>query len=65
MPGMSGTDLAREILRKHPHSRIMLVSGYLPPREVETARNLGIHEVLLKPDTIDELAAAVHRLLSA
>ena len=65
MPGMTGTDLAREILRKHPHSRIMLVSGYLPPREIETARSLGIHEVLLKPDTVDELAAAVHRLLSA
>ncbi len=65
MPGMSGTDLAREILREHPHSRIMLVSGYLPPREIETARKLGIHEVLLKPDTVDELATAVHRLLSA
>ncbi len=64
MPGMSGTELAKELLSKRPTSRIVLVSGYLPQREIERARALGIQEVILKPDTIDGLAAAIHRLLS-
>lgn len=64
MPVMSGIDLARELLDKRPASRIVLVSGYLPPGDVELARSVGIQAVILKPDTIDELAAAVHRLLS-
>jgi CheY-like chemotaxis protein len=64
MPVMSGIDLARELFGKRPNSRIVLVSGYLPPRDIERARSIGIHDVILKPDTVDELAAAVHRLLS-
>jgi CheY-like chemotaxis protein len=65
MPVMSGIDLARELFSKLPDSRIVLVSGYLPPHDVERARSIGIHDVILKPDTVDELAAAVHRLLSS
>jgi signal transduction histidine kinase/CheY-like chemotaxis protein len=64
MPVMSGMDLAQEILSHQPDARIMLVSGYLPPREIEQALNLGIKAVILKPDTVDELAATVHRLLA-
>lgn len=64
MPGMSGIDFAREILSQRPTSRIVLVSGYLQQAQIEQARALGIKEVMLKPDTIDELAATVHRLLS-
>jgi PAS domain S-box-containing protein len=65
MPVMTGIDLARELFAKRPDARVVLVSGYLPPHDVERARAIGIHDVLLKPDTVDELAATVHRLLSA
>jgi CheY-like chemotaxis protein len=65
MPGMSGIDLAREVLVTHPKARIVLVSGYLPQSEIDVAFELGIQEVLLKPDTVDELAATVHKILSA
>ncbi|MGC3980985.1 MAG: PAS domain S-box protein [Steroidobacteraceae bacterium] len=64
MPGMSGIDLARELLKQRAHSRILLVSGYLPPRDVERARAVGIQEILLKPDTIDELVNTVHRMIN-
>ncbi|MGE0113297.1 MAG: PAS domain S-box protein [Steroidobacteraceae bacterium] len=65
MPVMSGTELARTLLNERPHSRIVLVSGYLSPQEIERAYALGFHAVILKPDTVDELAATVHRLFSA
>lgn len=64
MPGKSGTDLARDMLRIRPDARIVLVSGYLRPHEIDRARAAGIQEVILKPDTVDDLAAAVHRLLT-
>lgn len=64
MPGLCGIDLAAEMLRARPETRIVLVSGYLQPDEVERARAIGTQEVVLKPNTVDELAATVHRLLS-
>lgn len=65
MPGKCGTELAREMLAIRPDTRVVLVSGYLRPYEIEQARTAGIQEVILKPDTVDELAAAVHRLLAS
>ena len=65
MPGMSGTDVAKQILTLRPGTPVVLTSGYLRPAEIEQARALGIREVILKPNTIDELGPAVRRLLSA
>jgi two-component system, cell cycle sensor histidine kinase and response regulator CckA len=28
MPGMSGRDLARELMREHPETRVVFMSGY-------------------------------------
>lgn len=64
MPGMCGTDLAREILQQKPGTRIVLVSGYLQAHEIEHARSIGIREVITKPNTVDELVLAVQRILS-
>ena len=64
MPGRSGTDLARQMLAARPGTRIVLVSGYLRPEQIEAAKSIGIQEVVLKPNTVDELVATVHRLVS-
>ncbi|MET0987767.1 MAG: ATP-binding protein, partial [Steroidobacteraceae bacterium] len=64
MPGRSGTDLAQQMLAARPGTRILLVSGYLRPDEIEAAKSIGIQEVVLKPNTIDEFVATVHRLVS-
>ncbi len=64
MPVMSGTELAQAIQHSHPHVQVILVSGYLSPEQIDRALNMGIREVILKPDTTDELAAKVHRVLS-
>ena len=65
MPGMSGLDVARQLLSIDPDAAIVLASGYLRPAEVEYARSLGIREIILKPNTVEELGPVVTRLLSS
>jgi CheY-like chemotaxis protein len=63
MPGMSGFDLARELLAVRPGVPIIMTSGYVRPGEEQAARELGILELILKPDTVDELGHALDRRL--
>jgi PAS domain S-box-containing protein len=55
MPRLSGFDLARELLRLRPDVPVIMTSGYVRPEEQETAKQIGIRAVLLKPSTINEL----------
>lgn len=64
MPGMSGVELARQILQIRPDIPIVMTSGYIRPEDEMEARKVGVRELLLKPDTIDDLAATLHRLFA-
>jgi len=64
MPGKSGMEVAREILALQPDAVVVLASGYLRQSDIDAALALGIREVVLKPNTVDELAPIVQRLLS-
>lgn len=64
MPGMSGMDVAREILKFQPDAVVVLASGYVRQADVDAAMSIGIREVVLKPNTVDELAPIVQRLLT-
>jgi len=64
MPGMSGVDVVREMKRVHPAARIVLTSGYLRNEEIEQARALGVHGLVLKPNTLEEFGPLVRRLLA-
>jgi len=63
MPGMSGTDLAREVLRRNPQHRIVLTTGYNASLTPERVRGLGIRELVLKPLTVHALGQAMQRAL--
>jgi PAS domain S-box-containing protein len=65
MPGMSGFALARDIQKLRADVPIVLTSGYVRPEDREAARQHGIRDVILKPDTIDELGHALDRVLKA
>ncbi len=65
MPGMSGMDVAQQLISIRPDAPVVLSSGYLRPAEIEKARSLGVREVILKPNTVEELGPLVQRLLSA
>jgi two-component system, cell cycle sensor histidine kinase and response regulator CckA len=63
MPGMSGLDVARELLAIRADLCIVLVSGYLDDSLTSGAREIGIRHVVYKANTVKELCESVHRLL--
>jgi PAS domain S-box-containing protein len=63
MPGMSGFDLARELLATRPDVPILVTSGFLRPEDQQNAERIGVRGLTLKPDTIEELCRNVDRLL--
>ena len=63
MPGMNGRELARHLLRKRPHLKVVLMSGY-DKDTVESEGPVDVPETLLyKPFTSVELFAALGKLL--
>jgi CheY-like chemotaxis protein len=69
MPGMSGMDVARQILQIRPDIPVLLATGYVRSEDVEQARTIGIREVIWKPQTIGEmgnlLAVQLEKLVPA
>jgi signal transduction histidine kinase/ActR/RegA family two-component response regulator len=63
MPGLSGFQLAQQLLALRNDVPVVMMSGYLGPEEMATARRLGVRELLLKPVGMDDLARALHRVL--
>ncbi len=64
MPGMSGFNLSRALLKLRPDVPIVLTTGYVRPEDKETARNSGIRELILKPNTVEELGRALDKLFT-
>lgn len=50
MPGMTGLEVAAEILREHPEQKIILFSAYLDSDMTAAAGELGIRMCLAKSD---------------
>ncbi|HET9956382.1 MAG TPA: ATP-binding protein, partial [Polyangiaceae bacterium] len=61
MPELSGFDVAETIRSRRPGLPILMMSGFVRPEDRERARQLGIRELLVKPSSIDQLAAAIDR----
>jgi CheY-like chemotaxis protein len=62
MPGMSGFDLARELLATRPDLPVVMTSGYLRPEDQRTAAQIGIGELVLKPTSVEGLGQVLERL---
>jgi PAS domain S-box-containing protein len=63
MPGVSGMELAQELLKIRPRLPILLCTGYGGALTGDKARLLGIREVMLKPIIPKELAARIRQIL--
>jgi signal transduction histidine kinase/CheY-like chemotaxis protein len=63
MPGISGTQVAAELLSLRPDLKVMLTSGSISTDVQATVDTLGIHQVMFKPYTTRQMAQAVSRLL--
>jgi CheY-like chemotaxis protein len=63
MPGMSGFDLASAIKDIRADLPVIITSGYVRSEDRDTAKELGVRELVLKPDTVEELAQVLERVL--
>ena len=63
MPGMTGLELAGHILASHPHTPVILTSGFSDLVSPERAREIGL-AYLKKPFNTRSLAAAVRDALA-
>jgi len=63
MPKMTGTDLAKELLKIRPDVPIILCSGYAAKVSEEVAKGIGIREFCLKPMDIKKLATVARKVL--
>ena len=65
MPGMSGLDFARAVKARSAHTPVAITSGHLHDSLRADAPAAGVNELIYKPDTVEELFAAVDRLATA
>ena len=64
MPGMSGNDLAKALLKARPSIPVMIITGMADPGIQAEARQLGVRSVLMKPVTAETLAQEVARFVN-
>jgi CheY-like chemotaxis protein len=64
MQGMGGVELAREVRRRRPETRVLLISGYAPPDAASAASAAPERFPLLsKPFTPTQLAQRIREIL--
>jgi PAS domain S-box-containing protein len=63
MPNMTGTRLAKEMLKLRPELPIILLTGYSKEVDKEGALRLGIRDFLLKPVQAEVLSASIRNVL--
>ncbi|MFZ2448805.1 MAG: PAS domain S-box protein [Syntrophobacteraceae bacterium] len=64
MPHMTGTDLAKEMLKIRADTPIILCTGFSETVDENRTRLLGIKGFLMKPVALRDLAVTVNRVLS-
>jgi CheY-like chemotaxis protein len=64
MPTMSGFDFAEEIRLIRADVPVIVTTSYFRSQDQELASRAGVRELILKPDTVEELGEALHRQLS-
>ncbi|MGB9405166.1 MAG: CHASE3 domain-containing protein [Candidatus Acidiferrales bacterium] len=62
MPGMSGFEFAGEVLAARPDTPIVMTSGYVRPEDQEEALRMGLRDLILKPDTIEQLGRTLDQV---
>ncbi len=64
MPGFSGIHLARELLRVRPDLPILITTGCILPEDAQAVRNLGLPNLILKPDAVEDLGELIDKLFT-
>lgn len=61
MPGLPPLEAVRELKRARPDTRVIVLTGWSSPAEIDEARRAGASAVLQKTCEPDELIAQVRR----
>jgi PAS domain S-box-containing protein len=59
MPGMSGMDLAEELLRIRADLPVIITSGYVRAEDARRAEQIGVRDVVMKPNTVAEIGQLI------
>lgn len=62
MPGIDGIEVLRRIREKHANLPVIILSGRVTEGQIETARELGVTDVLRKPAPLKHFARALARV---
>lgn len=65
MPGITGIDLARAVLRLSPGTQVILMTAYGTSRLRSTVQFVGVDGYLNKPFTVDELHQVIQKTMQA
>jgi two-component system response regulator NreC len=60
MPNMNGTEAIKEIKRRHPYMRIVVLTLHNSEEYIRAAMSAGADGYVLKDDTTEELLSALH-----
>lgn len=63
MPHLTGSDLAREMMKIRPNIPIILCTGFSESITADQAEKMGIRAFLMKPLIIRKLASTIRRIL--
>ncbi|MER7680598.1 response regulator transcription factor [Streptomyces sp. NPDC096934] len=64
LPGMSGLDAAAELCRQAPDCRVLILTTFGRPGYLRRAMEAGAAGFLVKDGPVEELAAAIRRVLT-
>lgn len=65
MPVMDGVALALKVSKAYPKTRILMMTGYAQERERAHNLDVLIHDIVIKPFTVDEIILKVGEALQA
>jgi len=63
MPGMTGIQLARELIKTAPEVPIVICTGFNEGINREHLRNLGMQGFIMKPYSSEKLGSAIREVL--
>jgi nitrogen-specific signal transduction histidine kinase/ActR/RegA family two-component response regulator len=64
MPHLDGIEIVNALKEIRPDVPIVMVTGYIRPQDLEQTKNLGIAQLIQKPETAQEMSHVLHRILS-
>lgn len=65
MPGQNGLELAARVIEESPVTRVIVLSNFTEEPYLERARALGVHGYIQKSCPVEQLFAAIRKVLVA